>query len=130
MPDVEDVTADITIHNDNARSAQQANKRLISNSVTMALANIAGRGLGYMSLLLLARHVSARYIGAYAILLHDLDVGRACIQPRAGQNCRQRDGAICRIWHGSSAILVRTSDSAVHGDCVERKRLGSPAYLF
>ncbi len=69
MPDVEDVTADITIHNDNARSAQQANKRLISNSVTMALANIAGRGLGYMSLLLLARHVSARYIGAYAILL-------------------------------------------------------------
>jgi O-antigen/teichoic acid export membrane protein len=62
----EEITAAIGRPNDSHR---HSTRRLISNSVAMALANVAGRGLGYVSLLLLARHVSAHYIGVYAILL-------------------------------------------------------------
>lgn len=43
--------------------------RLFSNSVAMAAANVAGRGLGYTYIILMARHLDARHLGAYALLL-------------------------------------------------------------
>jgi O-antigen/teichoic acid export membrane protein len=43
--------------------------RLFSNSVAMAAANVAGRGLGYAYIVLMARRMDARYLGAYALLL-------------------------------------------------------------
>ena len=43
--------------------------RLFSNSAAMAAANIAGRGLGYAYIVMLARRLDARYLGAYALLL-------------------------------------------------------------
>jgi O-antigen/teichoic acid export membrane protein len=43
--------------------------RLFSNSVAMAAANIAGRGLGYAYIIMMARRLDARYLGAYAILI-------------------------------------------------------------
>jgi hypothetical protein len=38
--------------------------RLFSNSVAMAAANVAGRGLGYAYIVLMARRLDARYLGA------------------------------------------------------------------
>ena len=43
--------------------------RLFSNSAAMAAANIAGRGLGYAYIVMMARRLDARYLGAYALLL-------------------------------------------------------------
>jgi len=43
-------------------------RTLISNSVVMALANLAGRGLGYAYIILMAKRLEPRYLGAYAIL--------------------------------------------------------------
>ena len=43
--------------------------RLFSNSVAMGAANVVGRGLGYTYVVLMARHLDARYLGAYAILI-------------------------------------------------------------
>jgi O-antigen/teichoic acid export membrane protein len=42
---------------------------LFSNSLAMGLANLLSRGVGYAYFILLARHLNARYIGAYAILV-------------------------------------------------------------
>ena len=47
----------------------EASRRLFSNSVAMAAANVAGRGLGYAYIILMARRLDARYLGAYALLL-------------------------------------------------------------
>ncbi len=35
----------------------------------MGAANVVGRGLGYTYVVLMARHLDARYLGAYAILI-------------------------------------------------------------
>jgi O-antigen/teichoic acid export membrane protein len=43
--------------------------RLFSNSVAMGLANVAGRGLGYTYIVMMARRLDARYLGAYAVLI-------------------------------------------------------------
>jgi O-antigen/teichoic acid export membrane protein len=43
--------------------------RLFSNSVAMAAANVVGRGLGYAYIVMMARRLDARYLGAYALLL-------------------------------------------------------------
>jgi O-antigen/teichoic acid export membrane protein len=43
--------------------------RLFSNSVAMGLANVLGRGVGYGYIVLMARRLDARYLGAYGILL-------------------------------------------------------------
>ena len=44
-------------------------RRLFSNSAAMAIANLAGRGLGYAYIVLMARKLDARYLGAYAVLV-------------------------------------------------------------
>ncbi len=41
---------------------------LLSNSVFMGAANLFGRGLGYGYIILMARRLDAKYLGAYAIL--------------------------------------------------------------
>jgi O-antigen/teichoic acid export membrane protein len=43
--------------------------RLFSNSVAMGIANVAGRGLGYTYIVMMARRLDARYLGAYAVLV-------------------------------------------------------------
>jgi O-antigen/teichoic acid export membrane protein len=43
--------------------------RLFSNSVAMAAANVLGRGVGYVYLILMARRLDARYLGIYAVLV-------------------------------------------------------------
>lgn len=42
---------------------------LLFNSVAMGAANILSRGIGYISIILMARRIDVRYMGAYAILL-------------------------------------------------------------
>jgi O-antigen/teichoic acid export membrane protein len=42
---------------------------LFSNSVAMGVANLLSRGIGYVYIILMARRLDARYIGAYAILV-------------------------------------------------------------
>jgi O-antigen/teichoic acid export membrane protein len=44
-------------------------RRLFSNSAAMAIANLAGRGLGYAYIILMARKLDPRYLGAYAVLV-------------------------------------------------------------
>lgn len=44
-------------------------RRLFSNSAAMAATNIAGRGLGYAYIILMARRLEASYLGAYAVLV-------------------------------------------------------------
>lgn len=48
--------------------AAGSSSRLFSNGAAMAAANLAGRGLGYLSIILMARKISASYIGVYALL--------------------------------------------------------------
>ena len=43
--------------------------KLVSNSVAMGIANVLCRGLAYLYIVLLARRLDAKYIGAYAILV-------------------------------------------------------------
>ena len=42
--------------------------RFISNGAAMAIANLLGRGLGYISIILMARRLAVPYMGAYALL--------------------------------------------------------------
>jgi O-antigen/teichoic acid export membrane protein len=49
-------------------AAAATRSRLFSNGAAMAAANLAGRGLGYISIILMARKISASYIGVYALL--------------------------------------------------------------
>jgi O-antigen/teichoic acid export membrane protein len=43
--------------------------RLFSNSLAMGAANVVGRGLGYIYIVMMARRLDARYLGAYAVLV-------------------------------------------------------------
>ena len=52
-----------------AEPTKPPKSRLFSNSVAMGLANVVGRGIGYGYILLMARRLDARYLGAYGILL-------------------------------------------------------------
>jgi O-antigen/teichoic acid export membrane protein len=52
-----------------AEATKPHKSRLFSNSVAMGLANVLGRGVGYGYILLMARRLDARYLGAYGILL-------------------------------------------------------------
>lgn len=45
-----------------------SSSRLLSNGAAMAAANLVGRGLGYISIILMARKLTASYIGVYALL--------------------------------------------------------------
>lgn len=47
---------------------RSTSSRLLSNGAAMAVANLAGRGLGYISIILMARKLSASFIGVYALL--------------------------------------------------------------
>jgi O-antigen/teichoic acid export membrane protein len=49
-------------------AAAGSSSRLFSNGAAMAAANLAGRGLGYISIILMARKLNASYIGVYALL--------------------------------------------------------------
>ncbi len=49
-------------------AAAASRLRLFSNGAAMAVANLAGRGLGYISIILMARKISTSYIGVYALL--------------------------------------------------------------
>jgi O-antigen/teichoic acid export membrane protein len=49
-------------------AAARSRSRFLSNGAAMAAANLAGRGLGYISIILMARKISASYIGVYALL--------------------------------------------------------------
>ena len=42
--------------------------RFVSNGSAMAVANLIGRGLGYISIVLMARRLAVPYMGAYALL--------------------------------------------------------------
>jgi O-antigen/teichoic acid export membrane protein len=52
-----------------AEATKPHKSRLFSNSVAMGLANVLGRGVGYGYIVLMARRLDARYLGAYGILL-------------------------------------------------------------
>src|SRR5271169_1449097 len=43
--------------------------RLFSNSAIMAVTNLAGRGIGYAYIILMAKRLGVHTIGAYAILV-------------------------------------------------------------
>jgi O-antigen/teichoic acid export membrane protein len=47
---------------------RSTSSRLLSNGAAMAVANLVGRGLGYISIILMARKLSVSYIGVYALL--------------------------------------------------------------
>lgn len=52
-----------------APTNSSAARRLFSNSAAMAIANLAGRGLGYAYIILMAGKLDPRYLGAYAVLV-------------------------------------------------------------
>jgi O-antigen/teichoic acid export membrane protein len=43
-------------------------RRFVSNGAAMAAGNLMGRGLGYISIILMARYLAMPYMGAYALL--------------------------------------------------------------
>lgn len=52
-----------------AIATKSGRKRLFTNSVAMAAANLLGRGISYVYIILMARRLDTRHLGTYAILL-------------------------------------------------------------
>ncbi len=90
--------------------------RLLSNSIAMGAANIAGRGLGYACIILMARRLDVRYLGIYAVLLtssmllellSNLGLDKILIREIAGSAAGIGQGY---FW---AALPVRLSTAAV-----------------
>ncbi len=66
MADLPAVTEPSVVEGTDAVSVRRGSS-LFSNSLAMGAANLLSRGLGYVYIVLMARRLDARYLGAYAI---------------------------------------------------------------
>jgi O-antigen/teichoic acid export membrane protein len=66
VAEVEDVIDNTAVSSPGTPS--QPASSFLSNGAAMAAANLLGRGLGYVSIIVMARRLEATYIGAYALL--------------------------------------------------------------